>query len=165
MYEYVSYTQFSPTSSFPPHKHVAIHLYKFFHRLIYFQPNLTALAWCSNIFISERKSQTRRNDHFAFCFYFELSLVKELIPICSLKREMLKIARQECDIDLLTVAQAYVYFERLILKTIVNKQNRKLIAGACLILSAKMNDVKGEALSNLIEVSVFIILWIIIDIS
>lgn len=58
------------------------------------------------------------------------------------------------ELDLLTVAYAYVYFEKLILMGKVDKPKRKILAGACLLVSAKMHlDLRHGQAKELLEVS------------
>lgn len=52
------------------------------------------------------------------------------------------------------MAMAFVYFEKLVLQGKLNKQNRKLCAGACVLLAAKIGgDLKKHEVKLLIDVS------------
>nr|XP_033789790.1 CDK5 and ABL1 enzyme substrate 1 [Geotrypetes seraphini] len=75
-----------------------------------------------------------------------------LSKIRSLKREMRKLAQEECGYEEPTVAMAFVYFEKLALKGKLNKHNRKLCAGACILLAAKIgSDLRKHEVKHLID--------------
>ncbi|XP_069476997.1 CDK5 and ABL1 enzyme substrate 1 [Ambystoma mexicanum] len=80
--------------------------------------------------------------------YIKLTLSK----IRSLKRDMRKLAQEECGYEEPTVAMSFVYFEKLALKGKLNKQNRKLCAGACILLAAKIgSDLRKHEVKHLID--------------
>lgn len=71
----------------------------------------------------------------------------------SLKREM-RAMGEDCSLQPVTIAMAFVYFEKLVLQGRLNKQNRKLVAAACVLLAAKISsDLRKPEVSQLIDVS------------
>ncbi|XP_035596134.2 CDK5 and ABL1 enzyme substrate 2-like isoform X3 [Oncorhynchus keta] len=79
--------------------------------------------------------------------YIKLTLSK----IRSLKWEMRAVG-EECSLQPVTVAMAFVYFEKLVLQGRLNKQNRKLVSAACVLLAAKISsDLKKQEVRQLID--------------
>ncbi|XP_061702752.1 CDK5 and ABL1 enzyme substrate 2-like isoform X2 [Syngnathoides biaculeatus] len=74
-----------------------------------------------------------------------------LSKIRSLKREMRAVS-EDCGLQPVTVAMAFVYFEKLVLQGRLNKPNRKLAAAACVLLAAKISsDLRKPEVKQLID--------------
>ncbi|XP_051518612.1 CDK5 and ABL1 enzyme substrate 2 [Myxocyprinus asiaticus] len=74
-----------------------------------------------------------------------------LSKIRSLKREIRSVG-EESGLQPVTIAMAFVYFEKLVLQGRLNKQNRKLVTTACLLLAAKISsDLKKQEVKQLID--------------
>lgn len=54
-------------------------------------------------------------------------------------------------LELITVARAYVYLEKLIQARAVSKGNRRVVGGCCLLLAAKATDSKSTSYGHLLE--------------
>ncbi|KAI9338120.1 hypothetical protein BD770DRAFT_400808 [Pilaira anomala] len=73
-----------------------------------------------------------------------------LSKIRAIKLHLFEIGKQ-LDLEVSSIAHAYVYFEKLIIKNMVTKKNRKLIAACCLYLATKVNEAKGTWFKPLLE--------------
>mmetsp|Transcript_6083 Transcript_6083/g.13615 ORF Transcript_6083/g.13615 Transcript_6083/m.13615 type:complete len:533 (+) Transcript_6083:548-2146(+) len=77
-----------------------------------------------------------------------------LSKIRNLKKEVLEHVRN-VGLEMTTAALAIIYFEKLVFKGVVSKQNRKLVMSVCLVLAYKFNEKKNfqgsETLKKLLE--------------
>ncbi|EFO27940.2 cyclin domain-containing protein [Loa loa] len=70
--------------------------------------------------------------------------------INSIKRELHQIA-VACNLEDTTTAHAYVFYEKVLLKGLVCKMNRKLVAGAALLIAAKITDFGSTYISDVVN--------------
>ncbi|KAJ3328256.1 hypothetical protein HDU91_004155 [Kappamyces sp. JEL0680] len=89
------------------------------------------------------------NQHFKEA-HPDLDSTLTLSQIRSLKRIMCK-AGMVNNLEASSIAFAYVYLEKLILKNFVSKSNKKLIASICLLLAVKVNDSKDTSYPDLVD--------------
>lgn len=96
-------------------------------------------------FVRPRHLKEELNDQFR-CRHPWLHSSISLSKLRNLQKDLREITVVIPDLDMSTVALAWVYFEKLVLADRVRKGNRKLLAGACLILAFKFNQ-RGDRAS------------------
>merc|ERR1712107_244940 len=76
----------------------------------------------------------------------------KLTSIRSVKKSLLHIG-VKMDMDVGTMAHAFVYFEKLVLSRYVNMENRKKVASACLLLAIKFyhNSITRTLLAQIVD--------------
>lgn len=73
-----------------------------------------------------------------------------LSKLRSLKKKLIRVSLQN-GVQLTTIAFAFVYFEKLVFRLLVDKYNRKLLASVCLMLAYKFNEFRTELIPKIQE--------------
>ncbi|KAI8925316.1 hypothetical protein BC831DRAFT_461530 [Entophlyctis helioformis] len=112
---------------------------------------ITLPCFLGTIIQPSKPSEIKRelNEHFRET-HPSIDASITLSQIRNLKAKLLDIAIVQ-DLELSSVASAYVYFEKLVLRGFVVKANRRLIGAVCLLLAAKVNDPKELNYAKLLE--------------
>jgi hypothetical protein len=92
------------------------------------------------LFVNHQDLKQDLNDQFREKFP-QLPASLTLSKIRNLKKKTL-LACVNLALEISTVAIAFIFFEQLILKSLVSKENRKLSMAVCLVLAAKFNEEK-----------------------
>jgi len=90
-------------------------------------------------FLRPRRLKEELNDQFR-ASHPQIHPSMTLSKFRNLQKDLLHITQLIPALDVSTVAMAWVYFEKLVLGNHVRKGNRKLLAGACLVLAFKFNE-------------------------
>ncbi|KAJ2786784.1 18S rRNA pseudouridine methyltransferase [Coemansia interrupta] len=109
-------------------------------------------GYMSTIFEYTRPDDLRQelNDHFRETHPELYAVGLTLDQIRRLRAHMLRVTREQ-DLELSTAAIGWVYFEKLIWKGYVTKDNRKLVAAVCLFLALKINESREVPISRSLQ--------------
>ncbi|VDO89552.1 unnamed protein product [Heligmosomoides polygyrus] len=101
----------------------------------------------TKLFAPAQVAKANLNETFAEKFpHIHLTYSK----LRSIKRDIWQLAK-ECDVDEYTVAHSFVYFERVVVKGLISKHNRKLVAGVAFLVAVKLNDYKKPVIVKVLE--------------